>query len=462
MLCIVAVALVLTGCKKKVEFNGFTINQGSTLQMVQGESVRLSMTADAKECTPVYTFECADATVLSVDGETGEIYAVQLTETPVAVTVTGTAVIDNEKVIHTQVINITVVDFAKSLTFGGFTLMMTPDDEPWYESEYYVYMKRRNRADEIPDGSDALDHTKEIKGNPAKIDSVFPKYNEWVHLYDTTIQGEKLKIGLFLDSVSSYRAWIFSSDCFFDADGKFQCAASQGAVIETFFAFTHDRKYSFVLGDREFVDDITALDTIHPDSVENKPFPGYFQAGHFDAETYVQFWTDYYSTPEGEEGPSMSDYPFFDMYDSKILPVKVGVMEDGSSATYTLPLMGYPTKGKIVLDSPDDASNFWLYTFDYEFDATVYANPMVGYCLKLATYVDEETGEEYTSYASPLQMSEATNITYKNGSVSATAIKPSSRTPENDNVRPVLTSALKVQLNVANTLGAIFRMTLRR
>ena len=286
---LVAIALVLTGCdpkdNKKGGFNGFTINQGAAITLVQGESVRLSMTVDGEGVSPEYTYESADPTKVSVD-ETGVVYALDMTTAPVAVTVTGSAAVNNEKVSYTQTINVSVTDFASSLKFSDFHLMKATED--WEEGKYAIYTKRRNRAAEVTDGDDATVRTTRIEGNRDKLDSVFPKYNEWVHLYDTVIDGENLQIGLFQDSVERYRAWILSSDCFFDADGAFQCA-SQGAVLETFFAFMQDSKYAYVLGEREFIDDMTALDSIRPDGVEAMPFPGYLQTGHFDADEYVDF-----------------------------------------------------------------------------------------------------------------------------------------------------------------------------
>ncbi len=457
--CLVAVALVLTGCKKdkKGGFKGFTINQGASITLVQGESIRLSMTVDGN-VSPEYTFVSADPTKVFVD-ETGVVAAYDITSAPVVVTVTASAAVNNEKVSYTQTIAVSVVDFASSLKFHDFYLMQPSED--WESGKYAIYTKRRNRAAEVTDGDDATVRTTRIEGNRDKLDSVFPKYNEWVHLYDTVVDGETLQIGLFQDSVERYRAWILSSDCFFDADGYFQCA-SQGAVLETFFAFMQDSKYAYVLGEREFIEDVTALDSIRPDGVEAMPFPGYFQAGHLDEEQYLEFFTQLLTTEEGQEGPSIDDYTFWNMYDSKIVPVQVDVDEEGNASTYTLPLMGYPTAGVIELNS--GTGDAWLQTDNYTFDATVYGNPMVGYCLKLETKVDPETGEEYLGYAfddqGNLMMSEAQTIRYSSGA--AAAPKKVNHTPEHERMGAVRNSALKVQMNVTKTLGAIFRMAHQR
>lgn len=453
---LVAIALVLTGCEKKNKkggFNGFKINQGAAISLVQGESVRLSMTVDGEGVSPEYTYESADPTKVSVD-ETGVVYALDITTEPVVVTVTGSAAVNNEKVSHTQTIAISVTDFASSLKFHDFYLMQPSED--WESGKYAIYTKRRNRAAEVTDGDDAMVRTTRLEGDKDNIRAIFPKYNEWVHLYDTVVDGETLQIGLFQDSVERYRAWILSSDCFFDADGYFQCA-SQGAVIATFFAFMQDSKYAYVLGEREFIDDLTALDSIRPDGVEAMPFPGYFQTGHFDSEPYLEFFTRLLN----DEDVSIDDYEFWNMYDSKMVPVQIDVDEEGTTSTYTLPLMGYPTAGVIELNSGE--GDAWLQTDNYTFDATVYGNPMVGYCLKLETKIDPETGEEYLGYAvdgdGNLQMSEPQTIRYTSG---AAAPKKVNHTPERERMGAVRNSALQVQMNVTKTLGAIFRMAHQR
>lgn len=453
---LVAIALVLTGCEKKNKkggFNGFSINQGASITLVQGESVRLSMTVDGEGVSPEFTYESADPAKVSVDG-TGVVYALDVTSAPVVVTVTGTAVVNNEQVSHTQTIAVSVTDFANSLKFHDFYLMQATED--WQSGKYAIYTKRRNRAAEVTDGDDAMVRTTRLEGDKDNIRAIFPKYNEWVHLYDTVVDGETLQIGLFQDSVERYRAWILSSDCFFDADGYFQCA-SQGAVLETFFAFMQDSKYAYVLGEREFIDDLTALDSIRPDGVEAMPFPGYLQAGHFDEEPYLEFFTLLLS----EEEVSIDDYEFWNMYDSKIVPVQIDVDEEGTASTYTLPLMGYPTAGVIELAS--GTGDAWLQTDNYTFDATIYGNPMLGYCLKLETKVDPETGEEYLGYAfdaeGNLQMSEHQTIRYTSG---AAAPKKVNHTPERERMGAVRNSALQVQMNVTKTLGAIFRMAHQR
>jgi len=447
--CIVALALILTGCKEKnaPAFNGFTINQGSQMTMVQGASERLSMKIDGQNCTPVYTFESSDPSMVDVDS-TGVVYAMAITESPVTITVTGTAVINNEKIVKTATIAISVIEFADGLVFNEFYLMQAQED--WEEGRYPIYQIRRNRASEVSDGDDATVRTERIEGNRNKVDSVFPAYNQWVHLYDTVnSQGQTVQMGLFMDSVTRYRAWILSTDCFFDSEGAFQCA-SQGAVMSTFFAFVQDSKYAYVLGEREFVEDVTALDTIRPQGVDAMPMPGYFQTGHFDEDQYLDFWTRYMD----EEEVSISDYNFWAMYDSKFQPVSVGYdQESGESYTYTLPVMGYPMPGGWI-NFESGAGEAWLDAAAYDFEATMYDNPLVGYCLKLETKTgtDPETGEEieYLGYAEPLQMADSHVKTYQKGSVSSA--------PKASEARPISNKSLNVKMKVASTLGATFRM----
>ena len=442
--CVVALALILTGCKDKnaVSFNGFTINQGASLTLVQGASERLSFTVDGNGCTPQYTYESSDPVSVDVDS-IGVIYALDVTESPVTITVTGTAVINNEKITHTASIQINVVEFAEGLVFNEFYLMKST--EPWEEGRYAIYTKRRNQALSNPEGDDATVRKNKIEGNRNKLDSVFPGPTEWVHLYDTVADdGTVIQVGLFQDSVTAYRAWIISTECFFDSEGAFQ-VASQGAIMETYFAFMQDSKYAYVLGEREFVEDLTALDTIRPAGVDPMPFPGYFQVGHFDASSYLDFWTANFN----DEEPSLEDYSFWAMYDTKIKPAAIGTDEEtGESFAYTLPVMGYPIAGGwLNLESGDEA---WLVTDMYNFQANMFSNPMVGYCLALETKVDPETGEEYLGYVTPYQMSESTVITYTKGNVSAA--------PKSNEARPIANKALNAKMNVARTLGATFRM----
>ena len=447
MLSLVAIVLVLTGCKKETEggFNGFTINQGATLTMVQGASVRLSMKVDG-DVDPVYTFESADNAVVYVDEE-GVLYAMQLTETPVRVTVTGTAYVNNEAIVKTATIDVTVIDFASGLSFNDFYLMQASED--WESGKYAIYMKRRNRSLEVTDGDDATVKTEEINNPDWTTDSVFPTYTQWIHLYDTIIEGETQRVGIFQDSITRYRAWILSSDCFFDSEGSFTCAADQGAVIETFFAFMQDSKYAYVLGDREFVEDLTAFDTIRPAGVEAMPFPGYLQTGHFQEQNYLDFWNAYFN---GEE-PSMSDYePFWAMYDTKLKSVYSGYDEEEGSYVGVLPVLGYPQVGGWV-DLASGTGDAWLEVDAYDFTATVYGNAM-NYCIATTTTIDEETGEEIPVYVVPAEMAESSDIHYTKGQVSGVR----SHAPEMDNTRPMLNSALKVQMNVTSTMGAIFRM----
>jgi len=449
--CIVAIALVLTGCKKnKTEFNGFTINQGASMTLVQGESVRLSMSVQGQNVSPSYTFQSSDPLKVDVDS-TGVVLGIDLTESPVYVTVTGTAVIDNNPITYTQVINVTVIDFAESLVFSEFQLMQPSED--WEKGKYVIYMKRRNRASEVPDGDDATVRKTKIEGNRYKVDSIFPAYNEWVHLYDTVIEGSNLQIGLFADSVTRYRAWFLSQNCFFDSEGAFQ-TTSQGAILETFFAFVQDSKYAYVLGDREFIDDLTALDTIRPTGVEAMPYPGYFQTGHFDEEQYLEFFTAVFN----EEDPEMDDYTFWAPYDSKLKPV--GLADDGEGGTYayTLPFMGYPKAGGYINLASGTSDDVWLMADQYAFDALVHENPMIGYCLKLETKEDPETGEQYVGYANPLQMSDSTTVHYVKTAVSSAPIMKVNHTPERETMGAVRNSVIKTQMKINNTLGAIFRM----
>lgn len=456
--CVVAVALILTGCTQdESQFNGFTINQGSSKEMVQGSSERLSMKVDATEdVKPVYTFVSSDPTAVDVDS-TGVVYAMTITEAPVTITVTGSAVINNEKIEHTATIQISVIEFAQGLVFNDFYLMKST--ESWQEEKYAIYIKRRNRAVEVPDGDDALVRTTRLEGDRDNLTAVFPEYDQWVHLYDTVAEdGSAIQVGLFLDSVKPYRAWLLSSDCFFDSDGAFQCA-SQGAVMEMFFAFMQDSKYAYVLGEREFIEDLTALDTIRPQGVEAMPFPGYLQTGHFDEDEYLEFWNEKMSGAS----PSISDFNFWAKYDTHIAPAGVDYDEEGAAYAYTLPLMGYPQAGGVInLASGEEyGSDAWLISDAYDFNATMYDNPTVGYCLKLETQVDPESGEEYLTYANPLQMADTKTVHYTKGTIENAPARVN-RTPESDNTRPITIKSMNVRMNVVNTLGATFRMAVMK
>lgn len=448
-----ALALILTGCKDKKKgdsFEGFTINQGSKLTMIQGEQIRLSMTVQGTG-DPVYSYESADPAKVEVD-ETGVVYAILLTESPVTITVTGKVVVNNETIEKTATIAITVVDPAESFEFRDLFWMQALETSP--EEKYTVYQirRRRNLPEDPADGADVVSHINRVEGDTNNLRNHFPTYDEWVYLY-TNEEGHE--IGLFQDSVWGIRTWIVSTDVFVDADeGSFKCASELGCIMEAWMPFQYD-KYVYVLGSRDFVEDLTANDTIRPDGVDPRPMPGDFQIGTIDEEANVA-WVDYMLF----DGPEVTGEDIWGKYDAFLRPMYQFGDGEGGVIYYPFYAMGYPTAGRVELGQPV-GEQAWLSVEQYEFKANVYEN-VAYYCLATQEYEDEETGEIYTGYVVPHEMSNTKEIIYSKVVEEGAPAKKAMSRYSADNMQPMPRKAFEAQRKVANTMGAIFRLSALR
>lgn len=446
--CFVAMALVLTGCKKdkdnKAGFDGFTINQGTSLQMAVNSTVRLSMAVQGN-ATPDFTYQSANDSLVYVD-ETGVLYAIAETESPVEITVTGTAVVNNEKVTHQAKINVTVVDFASSLVFNEFIYQRI-------EEKYAIYRIRSLSTN----GDDVARKDNRLEGDRNDVRATLPEYNQWVHLYDTVMkdpstgESKKYEKGLFLDSVQVLTAICMSTDLYFDNDGNFQCP-EQGGIFWITDAFMYDSKYWYCLGDREIVDDVTANDTILADGKDPMPYPGYVQAGHFNEENYIAYYTPLLLQDAEEPDTTLK---FWDKYDSYMIPVVTFVDKQGESHIGMLDLLGYPVISKnpevfsgFVIDQDESGENMFLSAYD--FWAVTYGD-IYNYCFKY----DPET--EYL--VDPLELVEPKDVHYVKAAPAQAAARKNGI--EKSNFRPVPKAAVTMKMKVNNTMGAIFFMTHR-
>ena len=447
--CFVALALVLTGCKKdkdndkkNVGFNGFTINQGTSLQMAVNSTVRLSMAVQG-DATPDFTYQSANDSLVYVD-ETGVLYAIAETESPVEITVTGTAVVNNEKVTHQAKINVTVVDFASSLVFNEFIYQRI--------TETYAIYRIRSLS---TNGDDVERAKNRVEGDRNDVRAILPKYNEWVHLYDTVMkdpstgESKTYQRGLFMDSVQVLDAICMSTDLYFDNDGNFQCP-EQGSIFWVTDAFMFDNTYWYCLGDREIVDDVTANDTILADGKDPMPYPGYIQAGHFNEDNYIEYYTQAFA---GAEEPDTT-LKFWDKYDSYMTPVVNQVDPQGEIKTYILDLLGYPVSSKnpevfsgFVIDEDENRD---MFLSAYDFWAVTYGE-VYDFCFKY----DEQTQD----LVDPLELVEPKDVHYVKATAQAAAARVNGNHIEKSNFRPVPKAAVTVKMKVNNTMGATFFMT---
>jgi len=453
--CLFAIALILTACDKDKKggesFDGFTINQGAAMTMSEGASERLSLNVTSSSTvTPTFTYESSDPSKVDVD-EDGVVYAYSATESPVTITVTGTAAVSNEKVTHTATIKVTVTEFAAGLEFHDLYWMQAAED--WQDVKHVIIRIRYHRGYDDQKMHDYdLDTLADMQiGDPANPKAVLPQdYEHWVFLKDTiNSKGEKVKKGVFMDSVRTVRSWLLSTHCYFGE--SFECA-DQGAVLEYTDCYMFDKTYSYCLGDREFVDDVTALDTIRPAGVLPMPYPGVVQIGHFDADQYLAFFD---AALINKEQVEYSDYAVWEKYDGMMKPVAAAYDEETGEAGVSMYfMMGYPTEGAFYMSSDDNTG--WFAATWYDFKAMTYGNAFSSYCLKLTTSVDEETGEENTVFVYPLEMADSKVINYTGGSLEESPRRTMARRERVE--MPVSTKALNVKNNVINTIGATFRM----
>lgn len=431
---------------KDSELTELKINGSSKIEMTVGTTAQLSVATNIeKNQGVVFTYTSSDENVVSVDGK-GTLLAIALTTSPVTITVKATK---DEKSLEATV-QVEVIELAQSLKFNELYLMQSTAD--WEEQQYVVYQIRSYRGVELPDAGDAQltrvdTHVGDTVG--AKAGEFFPAAGEWIYLYDKTVEGETYQIGLFADSVRTYRTWVLSEDVFV-ADESFTCA-DQGAVMEFILAWQYDSKYSYVLGDRDFVEDMTATNTIRPAGVEARPMPGYMQIGHFNETEYLDFFT----RALNDEEVSMDDYEFFARYDACIKAVFYDEEQEGISV---FPMYGYPTAGWVYLDQSTTES--WLALSSYEFEATMYSEP--GW-YALQTEIFEEDGQMYKQFVTPLQMADSKTYTYVKNASNAPRRAPRHSANVNpcDNLRPMANSAMNAQMNITKALGATVNVALK-
>lgn len=441
------------------ELNGITINQGSSIEMVQGSQRRLSMKTDPEGLTGVaYTYSSENPLCVEVD-ENGIIYANMVTSNPVTVTVNATA---NGKTVSAT-IAVTVKSLVDALVFDEVVLMQKTDD--WQEQDYAIYeIRRYNKGLDgglTADMSHVVTQPEDTAGEAKYNSDYIPEAGKYSFLYtkENEETGKLDTVGVFMDSVHTMRAWLMSEDCIFTQEGF--SVIDNGAVFEFVLCYMAKNNTAYVLGDHEIVEDATAYDKIRPQGVEARPMPSTIQAGHFNADEYIDFFTSLLNKEEVD----ISDFDFFSKYDAQILPVRMVEDETTGEETPSInPLYGYPLAGgAIEFDQPTTKTGVnWLVAPAYAFSAQMYDNPFM-YCLKVTEVEDPETGEMVVVFdmnEGRAQMAESQLINFTKGTPQQ-APRHNAVNPV-DNAKPMSLNGVKLMQNVNNAIYSTLDYAMRR
>lgn len=281
----------------------------------------------------------------------------------------------------------------------------------------------------------------------------FPEPGEWLHIKDVTASDgvTTLEAGIFRDSVVNLTIFILSKDLFFDDEGYLK-AARDGALFlgSTYVWYDPVFAHAVLWSNHQFsvVDDMTAYDNIRKPDVDPKPYTDLFQAGHFNAENYQNF----YQAALSEEEPKREDYPYYGDDDSKLY-----ICFTDEEGTYQLD-WGYPVAG----DDPEQvqfqvgvADNSYVLE-SYNFDAMVWPRYDT-YGLKTEVRTNED-GQEGEYYVDPVEVMDFERVTFSGTNPVDPTPARANRLPQHLNDTPIPVKALDASRNVYNTVGATLKM----
>ena len=442
------IAFAVIGCDKSSSDSKDDPTPTGSFSFLNGENGKLTLAAGKYEAvsikgedvTKLY-FESSNPDVAEVVPSEGVNYIVAYAEG----TATITAYLTSDPTNYAT-LQVTVENELKTIRFSQVYWMQASED--WQDKSHLIIRKRYYRGIEIPDGGDAQlkgDYTHE--GDTANIQSWIDDVQTgfWYYLY-TDEEGDS--IGIFTDSIKAVRSWLLSTDAYFTGEGEFAVAGA-GALFEYTDFYMNDGKYAYCLGTRSLVDDVTAAGKQYVKSGQQpKPYPGAIQVGHFDQDTYLDYFDHLIQGIETDA----NDYKYYSMYDSYFTMYMNVTYSDGSTgiAGFDLGYANVSQNNEYDADfylASDDATG-WFKMEYYYIEATLFLE-----------YYNYQLAVEGDDFKYPLEFGSTMNFTYTGGEMPMNA--PAKKgVRRHTNEMPVRTASMNKQMSFANTIGATFRMVL--
>lgn len=444
LLC--AVAVLATACPPQPEpgpdgpdgpqSGEFTINNPSPISMTTNAQTTISLNgARVSEVT----FESSDVNVVTVDNK-GTLTSFDK-EGDAVITVTRKK--DNLQ----KTVNVEVRSFLNKLHFN--TIVVLGSSAP----DYMMYRIRANYGGFRPDGfanpGIKDDYSAEYAEDPASVvGQVFPEQGHWTYLYSTTnSQGTEIEWGIFHDSIAPAFFCLLSDEVIFINGVGFNVTEAEGAMLQCPFKCWKDpvADYVFWGGEYYFIDDLTAIDSIRPEGVEAVAGPEYLQGGHFNAENYLEVFTQALNAEEGDE-IDWSAYPYFNTDDAVLYWM---LPRDDEDNPYAMWDMGYP------LNSASDTKCIYL------------GNKPQGGMTAQSYDIDFKILDNYMYYGLDVEFNEQGEgrFTGEMGPISDRTYTGSNQAAElpkrnNDGLREKINCSVTTVSNVNKTVGAtIFALT---
>lgn len=441
-------ALALVACKKDDDNNNdkptgsFEFNNGNDGELAMTIGTKATVSFTNKVTPSKVTIESSDEDVVYFSPEDGALVAKGIGEAIVTATL---------KADETQsaTLHVTVSSYINNASF--YSIQYWGGDGEWDMKKYTMF-----RIHSKPQGSNAVVDLSHV-GDTANIAEWIDDFEQgkWYYLYDSEVTGDS--VGLFMDSIYSLKTYMMAKECLFDGS-SISLAGDHGLVLCYEDHFMFDSKYWYCLGDRVFVDDVTAVGKQYTQTGKEKvPYPGAVQVGHFNEKNYVTYWGGLLS----DEEPEAEDYPYFNTHDCYF--IMFFMYNDETSETGRS--MGGLESGYPILPEVETELDFYVDqdANNDQFAAYYYINammfPQVDYNYGLKTEVDEDGVENWVY---PFELDPMVNVVYEGGQVPAD--KPARIKGVNGkrSELPMPRKAMEKKMSFDRTLAATIRMILSK